>query len=180
MANNYLMNACLAAVLALGLAACSSSNNDGDMTEVPTTTTPEPSGPTQDALDTETMRAEEAEQALSDQEAAAAAAALTKTAGKLKAALGAMPLDYAVGPTVTPAVTALNPAGLVLTTDPDQGGVTWSPLTHRVWRLATRPERWAIGRARTTPTQTREVSPTPPSCTRIRRGQRRTRSCLDT
>ena len=46
--HNHLMNACLAAVLALGLAACSSSDGDGDgdMSQMPTTTTPEPMEPT--------------------------------------------------------------------------------------------------------------------------------------
>ena len=169
MANNYLMNACLAAVLALGLAACS-SNNDGDMTEVPPP--PEPSGPTQEDLDAETMRADDAEQALSDaeqalsdaeqalsdaeqalsdaeqalsdKEATEATGALTETAGKLKAALGDTPLAYNVRPTTTTDVAPLTPAGLVLMTDPDQDGTDMTADVDTP-RMATGDSAGALG-----------------------------------
>ena len=71
--NNHLMKACLAAVLVIGLAACSSSDN-GDTGDTGGGETPGASGPTQAELDAETARADAAEQKLADAEAAASKA----------------------------------------------------------------------------------------------------------
>ncbi len=143
MANNHLMNACLAAVLAIGLAACSSSSdNGGDMAEVPATpTTPEPAGPTQEELDAEKMRADEAEQALRDKEAAEAAEALSETAANLKGALRADPLgDYDVAPAAT---APLTPAGLVLSINDDRDDGTTAAVDTP--RMATGASAGALG-----------------------------------
>ena len=71
-----LMTACCAAVLAFGLAACGSSDDDTAATDTDTPTVTEPTGPTQAKLDAEKMRADEAAAALAAAEAKAEAAKL--------------------------------------------------------------------------------------------------------
>ena len=143
MFNKHLMNACLAAVLTFGLAACSSSSDGGgDTAEVPTApTTPEPAGPTQEELDAEKMRADEAEQALRDREAAEAAAALSETAAKLTGAVRSTPLaDYDVAPAAT---APLTPAGLVLSINDDRDDGTTAAVDTP--RMATGDSAGALG-----------------------------------
>ena len=77
-----LMTVCAAVVLAFGLAACGSSDDDSAADDG-TPTVEEPAGPTQAELDAEKARADAAEKALAD----AAAAAMMAKARKLKGAL---------------------------------------------------------------------------------------------
>ncbi len=126
-------NLVVALVAAFALAACSSSNNGTDTstmsTETPTMA--EPSGPTQEELDAEKMRADEAEQALRDKEAEEAEEALSETAANLKGALRTDPLgDYDVAPLAT---AALTPGGLVLAINDDRDdGTTAAVNTPRM------------------------------------------------
>ena len=75
-----LMTVCAAVVLAFGLAACGSSDDDTAATDTPTVE--EPAGPTQAELDAEKARADAAEKALADK---AAADATAKSVGLFKA-----------------------------------------------------------------------------------------------
>ncbi len=108
-------NLVVALVAAFVLAACSSSDDNGGSTS--DETPPAQSGPTQAQLDAEKARADAAEEAISDKEAAEAAEQLTKTAAALKAALGANPLGNLVeidAANPLPATPSLTLAGLIL------------------------------------------------------------------
>ena len=102
-----LLTACCAAVLAFGLAACGSSDDDTAADDTPTVE--ETAGPTQADLDAEKMRADEAEQALAD----AAAKAARGTAKALKKAI-----DGSMSPTIVIASTKIT----VSPADPDDDG----------------------------------------------------------
>ena len=78
-----LMTVCCAAVLAFGLAACGSSDDD-TAADGDTPTVTDPAGSTQTELDAEKMRADEAEAELAEKEAKAARA----TAKALNKAIG--------------------------------------------------------------------------------------------
>ena len=134
-------NLVVALVAAFALAACSSSNDNGGSTS--DETPPAQSGPTQAELDAEKARADAAEEALSDKEADEAAEQLTKTAAKLKAALGATPLAYNARPTTTVDVTPLNSSGLVLLIDKDQDDTTTADTDTP--RMATGESAGALG-----------------------------------
>ena len=81
-----LMTVCCAAVLAFGLAACGSSDDDTAADDTPTVE--EQAGPTQADLDAEKMRADEAEQDLADAAAAAKSAKLRALSGALTSFMG--------------------------------------------------------------------------------------------
>ena len=96
-----LMTVCAAVVLAFGLAACGSSDDD-TAADGDTPTVTDPAGPTQAELDAEKMRADEAEADL----AAAERAAMMAKARKLKGALASElvsppPADVEVNGVVT-------------------------------------------------------------------------------
>ncbi len=115
MFNNHLMKACLAAVFAIGLAACSSSDNGGTASNGDST--PAPSGPTQAELDAEQARADAAEAALQaekDKQAADAAKANAKEALALFNSFTDTVGTTTTADVVTVAVTAVS--------DSDDGG----------------------------------------------------------
>ena len=117
----------LVAVCALALAGCSSSSNGdsangGDQTP----TTPAPSGPTQEELDAETERADEAERKLAEAEAAAKEAMKEAMMEGVFAALmqevnaiNAFPAD-----SPTSVYPLDDPAGLLAATVDDDGAVS--------------------------------------------------------
>ncbi len=124
-----LMTVCAAVVLAFGLAACGSSDDD-TAADDGAPTVEEPAGPTQAELDAEKARADEAEKKLADAEAAAALA----TAKALIAALDARatfvdpPLDESALPVVRQVRASYGKAPAVAVSDNDANAMATPPV----------------------------------------------------